>query len=267
MFIIKFGLGFQVQSANATFLSFLWVPTMPRKKKRKVHQPRPKEPKKEAQIFNPAFGSLASLKEEKGEVPGTQEMVERPEPEKVPKETQYFLEAMRDVEPLKGPKKKIMPSPDINIWPSHPAPDDELEAMAHLSDLVSGAAELDITFSDEYIEGAVRGFDRRLMGRLKRGQFPVQDYIDLHGLTKQEAEARIHAFLRESYGLGLRCVLVVHGRGLNSEDNIPVLKERLPVWLSRGPIRKIVLAFSTAMPYDGGTGAIYILLKRGRGRV
>jgi len=89
--------------------------------------------------------------------------------------------------------------------------------------------------------------------------------VDLHGLTKQDAEIRIRDFLLQSNRLGLRCVLVVHGRGLNSEDHIPVLKERLPLWLSRGPIKKIVLAFSTAMPYDGGTGAIYILLRKAKG--
>jgi DNA-nicking Smr family endonuclease len=54
----------------------------------------------------------------------------------------------------------------------------------------------------------------------------------------------------------------VHGRGLNSENHIPILKERLPVWLNRGPINKIVLAFSTARPYDGGAGAVYVLLKK-----
>nr|MBC8466503.1 Smr/MutS family protein [Deltaproteobacteria bacterium] len=137
----------------------------------------------------------------------------------------------------------------------------------HLSDLVSGTAEMDITFSDEYIEGSVKGFDRKLMQRLKDGLFPVQDYVDLHGLKKHEAESIIKDFLIRSHRIGLRCVLVVHGRGLNSENHIPVLKKRLPIWLSRGPVKKIILAFSTAKPYDGGTGAIYILLKRLRGRV
>jgi len=122
---------------------------------------------------------------------------------------------------------------------------------------------MDITFSDEYIEGAVRGFNRKMMDRLKKGRFPVQDYVDLHGLTKHAAEEMVREFLLQSRQRGLRCVLVVHGRGLNSENQIPVLKERLPLWLSRGAIRKIVLAFCTARPYDGGTGAIYILLRKG----
>jgi DNA-nicking Smr family endonuclease len=140
-----------------------------------------------------------------------------------------------------------------------------LEAVAHLFDLVSGAVEMDITFTDEYIEGSVHGFSRKLMQKLKNGQFPVQDYVDLHGLTKPEAETRVRDFLIQSHRLGRRCVLVVHGRGLNSENHIPVLKEQLPLWLGRGPVRKIVLAFSTAKPYDGGTGAIYVLLRTGKG--
>ena len=121
---------------------------------------------------------------------------------------------------------------------------------------------MDITFSDEYIEGSVTGVGRKVMRRLKRGQVPVQDHIDLHGLTKKEAEIEVRRFLVESHKRGLRCVLIVHGRGLNSPDSFPVLKERLPVWLNRGPARRIVLAFATARPYDGGTGAIYVLLRR-----
>ncbi|MBW2169255.1 MAG: Smr/MutS family protein [Deltaproteobacteria bacterium] len=169
---------------------------------------------------------------------------------------------MSDVDPLTIGKNMITRIPNPDIRPAHQIRDDDLEVMAHLSDLVSGIAEMDFTFSDEYIEGSVHGFSRKLMKRLKKGEIPIQDYVDLHGLTKQEAEIRIKNFLLRSQQLGLRCVLVVHGRGLNSEDHIPVLKERLPVWLTRGPVKKIVLAFSTAMPYDGGTGAIYILLRK-----
>ena len=121
---------------------------------------------------------------------------------------------------------------------------------------------MDITFSDEYIEGCVKGFSRKIMKKLKRGELAVQDYVDLHGLTKQEAEEEVKEFLLRSYRTGLKCVLIVHGRGLNSPDSFPVIKEGLARWLGRGPIRRIVLAFSTARPYDGGTGAIYVLLRK-----
>ena len=138
----------------------------------------------------------------------------------------------------------------------------EQEVIDHLRDLVDGTADMDITFSDEYIEGSINGVDRNTMRRLKRGQFPIQDHIDLHGLTQKDAETKVRDFLVNSQARGLQCVLIVHGRGLNSPDNIPILKERLPVWLNRGPARKIVKAFSSARPYDGGTGAIYVLLRR-----
>lgn len=175
---------------------------------------------------------------------------------------QFFLDAMSDVTPLPGNRQKTIRFSGTNIMPTHPAPDDEQEAMAHLYDLVNGSVEMDITFSDEYMEGSVKGFNRKLMKRLKKGEFPVQDYVDLHGLTRQEAAKNVRDFLFQSYRLGHRCVLIVHGRGLNSPDSFPVLKERMPKWLTRGPVKKIVLAFSSAKPYDGGTGAIYVLLRR-----
>jgi DNA-nicking Smr family endonuclease len=240
---------------------------MARRKKRKRPPRGPKALDKAPGAFNPAFEDLALLKRKALKDTKKFEKQRPSEQERRPDETQYFREAMSGVEPLSGNKKKIARIPNVNIRPAHPAKNDELEVMAHLSDLVSGIAEMDITFSDEYIEGCVPGFSRKLMQRLKKGQFPIQDYVDLHGLTKQDAEIRLRDFLMRSQQLGLRCVLVVHGRGLNSDNHIPVLKERLPIWLNRGPVKKIVLAFSTAKPYDGGTGAIYILLRRLKGGV
>jgi DNA-nicking Smr family endonuclease len=173
-----------------------------------------------------------------------------------------FAEAMSGVVPLPEGKGRNTRNWGIHPRPSHPPPDDEKEAMDHLKDLIRGSAEMDISFSDEYIEGCVKGLSRKVMKKLKKGELPVQDYIDLHGFTKQEAEAEVKEFLIRSYKLGLRCVLIVHGRGLNSPDSFPVIKEGLLRWLGQGTVRKLVLAFSTARPYDGGTGAIYVLLKR-----
>ena len=240
---------------------------MARRKKRKRTAHEQKARKNEPETFNPAFDGLTPLVRGKTERVQEPDRPKSPEPRETADETRVFLEAMSNVKPLNSSSNIFARPPNVNLRPAHPAADDELEAMAHLSDLVSGAAEMDITFSDEYIEGCIHGFDRKLMQKIKKGQFPVQDYVDLHGLTKQEAEIMMRDFLLQSHRLGLRCVLVVHGRGLNSQDNIPVLKERLPIWLNRGPVKRFVLAFSTAMPYDGGTGAIYILLKKRRGAV
>jgi len=213
-------------------------------------------------LFNPAFKDLdQKLKGSQGTSPepnSGETEIDEPAEDK----DHFFLEAMSDVTPLPGNRSKIVRIPGNHIKPAHPAPDDDQEALTHLSELVKGSIDLDITLTDEYMEGSVRGFSRRLMKKLKKGEFPVQDYIDLHGLTQQDAEANVRDFIIQSYKLGLRCILIVHGRGLNSPDSFPVLKERMPLWLTRGPIKRIVLAFATARPYDGGAGAIYVFLRR-----
>ena len=218
--------------------------------------------KKDNDIFNPSFRNL-DKKIRKARDSAEDSIRKKPKvngPEQGVEDD--FLVAMADVTPLQDQKRRIIRPSGPNIRPSHPAPDDVKETMAHLSDLVRGTIELDITLSDEYIEGSIKGFSRKMMKRLKRGQIPVQDHIDLHGMTRQEAEKEVKAFILRSHRLGLRCVLIVHGRGLNSPESLPVLKEGLPRWLRSGPVKKIVLAFATARPYDGGTGAVYVLLKR-----
>jgi len=173
-----------------------------------------------------------------------------------------FLEAMSGVTPLPSEPRTRVRARESRLEPANPTPDEARQVMDHLSRLVKGEIDMDITFSAEYMEGSLRGFDRELMKKLKRGEFPVQDHIDLHGLTRQEAQVAVKGFILSSYKLGLRCVLIIHGRGLNSPESFPVLKEGLPIWLGRGPVKRIVLAFSTARPYDGGTGAVYVLLRR-----
>jgi DNA-nicking Smr family endonuclease len=228
-----------------------------------------KSPRKEG-LFNPALYNLKQLK--KGTNPAAE--ISRESAQRVKKtgktviseDERLFSEAMTGVSPISKGNRRIMKLPDKDsLRPAHAPKNEELEVMAHLSDLISGAAEMDITFSDEYVEGCVKGLDPRLMQQLKDGLFPIEDHVDLHRLTQGTAETCVRDFLLNSQGRGLRCVLIVHGKGLNSENHIPVLKKRMPLWLSRGPVRKIILAFSTARPYDGGTGAIYVLLKRSKG--
>lgn len=235
---------------------------MARRKKRK--KDRGTKAKTKTEVFNPALKMRVHLS--RGPDPEQPDEKNHPAQEVsgMDEDQRLFREAMADVDPIDDGAGRIVIPPNTDTRPAHAAPDDELETMARLTDLVSGSAELDITFSDEYIEGGVKGLDPRVMVRLKRGEFPLQKHLDLHGLTRQEAQEKVTDFILESYRAGLRCVLVVHGRGHNSENHIPVLKERLPHWLTRGPARKLVLAFSTARPYDGGTGALYILLRKKR---
>jgi DNA-nicking Smr family endonuclease len=218
--------------------------------------------KKKNDVFNPAFQTLNRIvKEAKSKEP-IKKIEKRPEKPIVKDDDGFFKNAMSDVTPISDQKgEKVEPSGKTKR-PAHKVSDGEEEVIAHLQNLVAGSIDMDFSFSDEYIEGAISGIGRNTMKKLKRGELPVQAHIDLHGLTKKDAEEAVRRFLITSHYRGLRCVLIIHGRGLNSPNSIPVLKERIPVWLNRGPARKIVMAFSSAQPYDGGTGAIYVLLRK-----
>ena len=115
----------------------------------------------------------------------------------------------------------------------------------------------------ERSEGLAAGIDRRHLVRLRRGEVPVELRVDLHGLAAAEARRRLAAELARAQAAGLRCVLVVHGRGLHSEGPA-VLREGVAEWLSAGPLAARVMAFASARPADGGSGATYVLLRRQR---
>jgi DNA-nicking Smr family endonuclease len=138
--------------------------------------------------------------------------------------------------------------------------------LYELSQLVEGAAPFDITNTTEFVEGAVAGVDRRLVRRLRSGAYAYQDHLDLHGMNASEAKLALDRFLTDAHRRGHRCVLVVHGRGLNSKDQVPVLKRRVAAWLAHGAWARLVLAFTSARPCDGGAGALYVLLRRVRDR-
>lgn len=177
-----------------------------------------------------------------------------------------FAEAMKDVKPL--PKndaegERIPPPRPTNKVPQHFMVS-EMEAYAELLELASGSGSttFDLYYTDEYVEGAVQGLPYQVLRKLRRGEFSYQDYLDLHGYTKKEAQTRVITFLERAYMRGDRCVLIIPGRGLNSAEKKPVLKEGLIRWLTQYPLKNIVLAFSSARACDGGLGAFYVLLKR-----
>lgn len=105
------------------------------------------------------------------------------------------------------------------------------------------------------------GAQRRLLLRLRRGRYAIQNHIDLHGLTVAEAKATCEAFLTDNRKRDRRCLRIVHGKGLRSARGHGVIKTALAAWLAR---RDDVLAYCSAPPHDGGTGALYVLLRRRR---
>lgn len=187
-----------------------------------------------------------------------------PPPTNLPKQADddaLFAAVMADVVPL--PEKPILP-PVLDP----PAPllifNEERLVVRHLEDLVEGRIPFDIVFGDEFMEGSVKGLDPRILQRLRRGKYAWQGHIDLHGLRVDEARDDLLRFLDEHRKKGHRCLLIVHGRGNHSPDREPVLKRRLISWLTEGFLQKEILAFATARPHDGGTGATYVLLRRTR---
>ncbi len=99
---------------------------------------------------------------------------------------------------------------------------------------------------------------RKIMRDLRRGKYPVREEIDLHGMTASEALKALRDFISYSYQNRLNCISVVHGKGLGSGSRGPVLKTGVDLWLRQWDE---VLAFCSALDRDGGTGAVYVLLK------
>lgn len=103
------------------------------------------------------------------------------------------------------------------------------------------------------------GLQRSVWRKLRRGHYSVTRQLDLHGLTAPEAREILGEFLTACVAQGHRCVRIIHGKGNNSRNRQPVLKVKLNGWLRR---RNEVLAYCSARPIDGGTGAVYVLLGR-----
>jgi DNA-nicking Smr family endonuclease len=237
---------------------------MRRKRKRgRLDQAKVRKEEKEAS-FNTPFRSL--LKDHKGfsetPEPVAPDLVAEEETIIIDDDKYLFQAAMRGVTPLKDHKHKVVGSSARKATANAQAPNNSTSSREYLSSLVSEPSAWDISFSDEYMEGAVSSLGPKIMKRLKRGDFSIQEYIDLHGLTKKEAEAAVSDFIIQCHQKDLRCVLIIHGRGLGSADFEPAIKRELPVWFRRGSLKRIVLAFVTARPCDGGAGASYVLLRK-----
>jgi DNA-nicking Smr family endonuclease len=174
-----------------------------------------------------------------------------------------FEAAVRGVVPIPADERRRVAPARPPAAPS-PVLREEDAALAELADLVAGVAAFDISDTEEHVEGMVIGLDPRILRRLRAGEFAYQGHLDLHGMTADEAKPAVQEFVFRSMVAAHRCVLLVHGRGRNSPDQRPILKDRLKDWLTHGELGRRVLAFSTARPYDGGSGAMYVLLRRER---
>jgi DNA-nicking Smr family endonuclease len=175
-------------------------------------------------------------------------------------ELELFAEAVAGVVPLA--QTRLPPSP-VYREPT-PLSEREREVIRELDALVNGDAPFDVTHSDEFMSGCVPGLDPRVLRRLRTGEFTPQADLDLHGCDAATARGLVEEFVVGAHARGLRCLRIVHGRGRRSPNGEAVLRPSLPRWLARGPARWLVLAYASAPLTDGGTGATYVLLRKGR---
>jgi len=176
-------------------------------------------------------------------------------------EAEVFRAAVRDVKPLTHKPKAPALIPGATRRRRKPVPDKlELSAAMPLIDPSTAdgaAAEGGLQGSTALLfqRGGVR---TQVIRRLRRGLIPIEDELDLHGLTQSAARDRLAEFLQNTRSAGIRCVRIIHGKGYRSGARGPILKIAVDLWLRR---HLDVMAFSSARPIDGGTGAVYVLLR------
>ncbi len=178
-------------------------------------------------------------------------------------EENLFMEAMSDVKPISRNKYIEKKTETIPCFVSHThthTHNDESEALLRLKDLVENGEGFVVADTSEYIEGTGYNVNPEIVKRLHRGDFSIQGFIDLHGFGVDAAREAFNRFFKDALVTGKRAVMVIHGRGLSSPVR-PILKSKVQEWLTLGPYRKWVIAFSSARSCDGGTGATYVLLR------
>ena len=171
-------------------------------------------------------------------------------------EIALFRDAVRGVRPIKSPERSANGSGGA----PPPVPVQSLlDAHDTLNDSIRGPIDWDQTMeTGEELVFLRPGMSREILRRLRRGHWVVQDHLDLHGMNSEQARHLLAQFLAACARRGLRCIRVVHGKGLRSRNREPVLKNKVRVWLAQ---RDEVLAYCQAPASEGGGGALLALLK------
>lgn len=173
---------------------------------------------------------------------------------KLDAEKHLFVRAVGVVKPLPDQRKAL-----IKRDPPKPVPTQlELDEQAVLVEAISdGFDASNLLDTDDALSYRRPGIGPDVPRRLRTGEWSIQRQIDLHGLRSDDARDALSGFIREAYRHGIRCVRVVHGKGLGSPGKTPVLKTKVRHWLVQ---KKEVIAFAQARPAHGGAGALIVLL-------
>ena len=165
-----------------------------------------------------------------------------------------FRRTMADAKPLRQAEKAPTPR---SVAPARArfSRQDEMEVM---HDCMQADIDDSETASGDSLRFQRAAVGRRTMRKLARGNYSVQNEVDLHGMTIPQAKETLHDFIVASSRRGHTCVRIIHGKGLGSGERGPVLKRKVNSWLRQWDQ---VLAFVSARQVDGGTGAVYVLLQ------
>lgn len=168
-----------------------------------------------------------------------------------------FRREIGEVAPL-GAK----PRASIARTPPAPVPvQTKLDEEAVLHEAISDEFDPEVLLdTDESLSYCRPGVSQEIVKKLRRGAWIVQAQLDLHGMRREEAREALSEFIREASKKGLRCLRVIHGKGLGSVGKEPVLKGKVRAWLVQ---KEEVIAFSQARAHDGGAGAVLVLLQPG----
>ncbi len=180
---------------------------------------------------------------------------ERQRTQRIEREKRLFELTVGPVQPLKTARRVHHP-----LRPVEPTPRQrQLDEQAVMREALSDEFDVEtLLHTDEALSFRRPGLGPDVVRKLREGHWSIQRQIDLHGLRTDEAREALGAFVREAHQLGLRCVRVVHGKGLGSPGRTPVLKGRVHRWLVQ---KTEVMAFVQARPAEGGAGALVVLLK------
>ncbi len=165
-----------------------------------------------------------------------------------------FFSAMKEVSPLAGKGRDIAPEVQLQ------APAGQAQDAFAL--MMEKKLEFALALKGEYMEGHVVGLDEGTMNNLRAGVYSPEAHLDLHGLNAMQAYTAMSGFFKGAWYKGMRTLLLIPGRGKNSPNGVSVLREKVQLWLTQEPFKRVVLAFCTAQPVDGGPGTVYVLLRK-----
>ena len=176
-------------------------------------------------------------------------MTDKPEKKQ---DSALFLETIGKVTPIKSDKRSIVSTQKPKPYPKKNTP--------HIADklTLTQSGPVHALHAEDTFSYTAPGLQKNVLKKMRRGHYGLDAELDLHGLTSAEARRELIKFLHYCEQDGCRCVRIIHGKGYRSENNLPVLKNDINIWLRQ---HQEVQAFCSTTQKDGGAGAVFVLLR------